>query len=62
MKQLWPVIKTRVKDPTLLMNTVNQCVGNANKEKGQAQLAEEKLINDIELLGPNDKQISSSSG
>ena len=26
IKQLWPVIRTRVKDPLLLMNTVNQCV------------------------------------
>jgi hypothetical protein len=23
IKQLWPIIKTKVKDPVLLMNTVN---------------------------------------
>lgn len=45
IKQLWPIIKTKVKDPVLLMNTVNQCVATGLKEQNESN-----FINDIELL------------
>jgi len=41
------VIKTRVKDPVLLMQTVNQCV--AQQPKGTSN-PNASLINDIELM------------
>ena len=47
IKQLWPVIKTRVRDPVSLMNTVNQCVS----QSGNAP----SLIEDAELMTSNKK-------
>ena len=41
------MIKTRVKDPVLLMQTVNQCV--AQQPKGTSN-PNASLINDIELM------------
>ena len=46
IKQLWPVIKTRVKDPSLLLNTVNQFAGKQSEG--------EDLIIDIELISAKD--------
>lgn len=50
IKQLWPVIKTKVKDPVLLMNTINQCVAPAQQSDNPVA----PLINDIELLSNKD--------
>ena len=47
IKQLWPIIKTKVKDPVLLMNTVNQCIASQPKNTAGAN---PPLIEDIELL------------
>jgi hypothetical protein len=51
IKQLWPVIKTKVKDPNLLMSTINQCVAPINSDNPIVP-----LINDIELLSSKDIQ------
>jgi hypothetical protein len=53
IKQLWPVIKTRVKDPVLLLNTVNQCVAGSKSP-------EQPFINDIELI-TNKEQFNNKS-
>jgi len=51
IKQLWPVIKTRVKDPVHLMSTVNQCLGQGG----------ENLIKDVELISAGGAQTEYSN-
>lgn len=52
IKQLWPVIKPKVKDPALLMNTVNLCI--QLMPNGGKDLSIAPLIEDIELLSKDE--------
>ena len=56
IKQLWPVIKTKVKDPTLLMNTINRCLASVSANGEELPAA--PLIHDIELLSKDERKDS----
>jgi len=47
IKQLWPIIKNKVKDPVFLMNTINQCVAKSQQSPNGEIQAVAALINDI---------------
>lgn len=54
-KQLWPLIKHKVKDPTGLLKTVNGLQSESNDEASKSQV--EELKAEIMTLRNNDKKL-----
>ena len=53
-KQLWPLIKNKVKDPNSLLKTVNGLQGEVHEFQNEEL---EELRKEIELLKQNEKKL-----